>query len=395
MKKGLSVLFLCLLLNFPGLVSANQQALERVSDWFALFDEVLQFWDVYVPDGHEDQRIVAVPANLVNGPKYKVMVIYPRKSSAYDQAISTVLNHFHSASINAEFVIANFGKDPVRGAALVTEAYQDQYALVYAMGSDTVDWLHSAHGNIDTPVVTVCAKDPVQLNQMPDYEVGSGTNFAFTSLNLRLDVQLEYLRELKPNLKNIGIMVDMTNSSALETQAKPLEDAAGTLGINAFNVAVTDPKLARQQLEALLPAAVDEMRKTDPELKNSIFWITGSTSVFTEIATISELNQGVPVLAAVPEVVQSGSASAVLSIGISFQSNAQLAAVYGTEILRGNALPGELKVGIVSPPDIAINFSRARADGLKIPFSFFEASSFVFDASGRPARIGGRDVQHE
>jgi putative ABC transport system substrate-binding protein len=143
----------------------------------------------------------------------------------------------------------------------------------------------------------------------------------------------------------------------------------------------------------LLPAAVEEMRLNDPDLTDSIFWITGSTSVFREIETISELNQGVPVLAAVPEVVQSGLASAVLSIGVSFQSNAQLAAVYGTEILNGTALPGELPVGVVSPPDIAINFHRARADGLKIPFSFFEASSFVYDAEGKPVRVRSQDVQ--
>jgi putative ABC transport system substrate-binding protein len=384
--------FWCFSLS-PVLASQNQQALDRVSTWFKLHDEALEFWTVYVPDGHGDQRVVANLANPVEGPKYRVMVIYPRKSSAYDLAITTILGYFHNKLLNVEFVIVNFGQDPVRGAELVNEAYEKQYSLIYAMGSETVDWLHSTHSDIKTPVVTVCAKDPVQLNQMPSYEVGSGTNFAFTSLNLRLDVQLEYLRELKPNLKNIGIMVDLNNSSAVETQAKPLEDAARLLGINAFNVAVTNSDLASEQLQSLVPAAIDEMRRNDPDLQESVFWITGSTSVFREIETISELNQGVPVLSAVPEVVQSGSASAVLSIGVSFQSNAQLAAVYGSEVLIGNVSPGELKVGVVSPPDIAINFLRARIDGLKIPFSFLEASSFVFDAEGKPVRIRGSNVQ--
>jgi putative tryptophan/tyrosine transport system substrate-binding protein len=393
MKWLCAFIWFCCFSLSPVLASQNQQALERVSTWFKLHDEALEFWTVYVPDGHDDQRIIAMLANPVEAPKYRVMVIYPRKSSAYDLAITTILGYFHNKLLNVEFVIVNFGQDPVRGAELVNEAYENQYSLIYAMGSETVDWLHSTHRDIKTPVVTVCAKDPVQLNQMPGYEVGSGTNFAFTSLNLRLDVQLEYLRELKPNLKNIGIMVDLNNSSAVETQAKPLEDAARRLGINAVNVAVTDSDLASQQLQILVPAAIDEMRRNDPDLQDSIFWITGSTSVFREIETISALNQGVPVLAAVPEVVQSGSASAVLSIGVSFQSNAQLAAVYGSEVLIGNVSPGELKVGVVSPPDIAINFLRARSDRLKIPFSFLEAASFVFDAEGMPVRVRGSDVQ--
>ena len=393
MKLFLTILLSWSLFMSPAWASSTQDALERVSDWFRLHDEALQSWDVSVPDNHDNQRVVVVPKDAAAEPDYKIMVIYPRKSSAYDVAITTILQHFHGKSINVEFVVANFGKDPAKGAQLVSEAQQDQYSLIFAMGSETVDWLHSTHGDIQTPVVTVCAKDPVQLRQMPDYDVGSGTNFAFTSLNLRLDVQLEYLRELKPDLKNIGIMVDMNNSSAVETQAKPLEDAARKLGWNVFRVAVTQSDKAREQLEVLLPATVEEMRLTDPDLTDSIFWITGSTSVFREIETISALNQGVPVLADVPEVVQAGLASAVLSIGVSFFSNAQLAAVYGTEILNGNASPGALPVGVVSPPDIAINFLRARTDGLKIPFSFFEASSFVYDAQGNPVRVRGRDVQ--
>lgn len=393
MKLFFTILLSWSLFMSSAWASSTGDALERVSDWFKLHDEALQSWEVTVPDGYDDQRVVVVPKEPMAEPDYKIMVIYPRRSSAYDVAITTILQHFHGKSINVEFVIANFGKDYLKGAQLVSEAQRDQFSLIFAMGSETVDWLHSTHGDIQTPVVTVCAKDPVQLNQMPDYDVGSGTNFAFTSLNLRLDVQLEYLRELKPDLKNIGIMVDMNNSSAVETQAKPLEEAARQLGWNVFRVAVTQANQAREQLEMLLPATVEKMRLTDPNLTNSIFWITGSTSVFREIETISELNQGVPVLAEVPEVVQAGLESAVLSIGVSFYSNAQLAAVYGTEILNGNASPGALPVGVVSPPDIAINFLRARTDGLKIPFSFFEASSFVYDPQGNLVRVRGRDVQ--
>ena len=54
---------------------------------------------------------------------------------------------------------------------------------------------------------------------------------------------------------------------------------------------------------------------------------------------------------------------------------------------------GELSVGIVSPPDISINFRKAREIGLEIPFSFFESASFVYDYEGRIVRQDGRPVQ--
>jgi putative tryptophan/tyrosine transport system substrate-binding protein len=54
--------------------------------------------------------------------------------------------------------------------------------------------------------------------------------------------------------------------------------------------------------------------------------------------------------------------------------------------LSGAAKVGDLKVGIVSPPDIAISFLKAREIGTRVPFSFFESASFVYDYDGRPVR---------
>lgn len=394
----LRLLLLSMLLLSPLAGHAADDALGSAAAWFQVDEKAVADWQITRADEADDQRLLirrrSPPAGLSSQEtNRRVMVIYPRKSSAYDVAMTTLLQDFAARPLAVEFLAVNFGGDPRRGALLIEEARRDGYALIYAMGSETVDWLYQAHRGIDIPVVTVCAKDPVQLGQMPDYGQGSGSSFAFTSLNLLLDVQVEYLRELKPGLKNVGILVDARNASAVETQARPIAEALRKLGIEVIDVAVNDPARAREQLTALLPEAVARMRRSDPRLEQSVFWITGSTSIFAEIRTINAHSDKVPVLAVVPEVVQAGADSAVLSIGVSFESNAQLAAVYGVDILIGKAKPGELKVGVVSPPDIALNFQRARAIGLKIPFGFFEAATFIYDAEGRPARLRGQDVR--
>ena len=152
-------------------------------------------------------------------------------------------------------------------------------------------------------------------------------------------------------------------------------------------------KNARQELAELVPAAVRQMRESDPALKNSVFWITGSTSVFREIETINLHSDIVPVLSVVPDVVREGSDSAVLSIGVSFESNAHIAAIYGVDILQNGTAAGSLPVGLVSPPDIAVNFLRAREIGLKVPFSFFETASIVYDRGGQIVRDKGKRVE--
>jgi putative ABC transport system substrate-binding protein len=381
-----------LALAVPAVASASDDALRSVESWFSVDDRTLDHWQTFSPDAADDQRILLRRRAAVTRPLQRVMVIYPRKSTAYDVAMSTMLHDFADRPLNIEILAVNFAVNPQRGALLIAEARREGYALIYAMGSETAEWLYQDHRDIDIPVVTVCAKDPVQLGQMPDYERGSGNSFAFTSLNVLLDVQIGYLRELKPQLRNVVILVDDRNTSAVATQARPIAEALQRQGIQASEVAVTEPAQAKEQLAALVPAAVAQMRRTDPGLEQSVFWVTGSTSVFAEIATINAYSGTVPVLAVVPEVVQAGRDSAVLSIGVSFESNAQLAALYGADILAGKSWPASMKVGVVSPPDIAINFLRAREIGLKIPFSFFEAATFIFDASGKPVRIRGQTV---
>ena len=391
MIRVLLVAFACLASASTAFAGEREEAMNRVGAWFKIFDAALDHWTVTVPDG-TDQRVTMTRKVAVAGAAKRVLVVYPRKSSAYDVAMTQLLADFAVKPLNVTFTAAHYGNDAARGAQLLAEIERERYDLVYAMGSESIAFLHERFPAIGVPVVSVCAKDPVQLGQMPDYERGSGSNYAFTSLNLIVAVQMASLRELKPGLRNLAVLVDARNVSAVETQSRPIVAAARALGIDAFEVAVSDPRNAAAELDLLVPDAVAAMRRSDPQLEHSLIWITGSTSVFTEIATINRHSDRVPVLSVVPDVVQQGGDSAVLSIGVGFESNAQLAAIYGADILAGRARAGDLKVGVVSPPDIAVNFRRAAEIGLRIPFRFFEAATFVYDRDGKPVRLRGQDV---
>ena len=175
----------------------------------------------------------------------------------------------------------------------------------------------------------------------------------------------------------MAVLVDDTNISAVETQAKPVAEYGQSRGIRVLQLGVKDPRNAREELQDLVRRAVVFMQRNDRDLQNSVFWITGSTSVFNQIATINAEAAKVPVLSVVPEVVKEGDDSAVLSIGISFESNAHVAAIYAADVIERKMDVGALKVGLVSPPDIALNFRRARAIGMKVPFSFFESATHI------------------
>lgn len=361
--------------------------------WFTPAEQSLRAWDLVEGEGEDTQVLIRRKEPLATGPVLPVMVIFPRPSSAYDIAMNKILDVFEGKEINVEFLLYNFEKDHDSGKRALRIAEERGYRLIYAMGSESTAWLWSNYRGGAVPIVSVCSKDPVVLGQAPSYEAGTGTNFAFTSLNMPIEVQMAYVKELKPDLKNLGILVNSQNVSAVETQAKPMKRYAERLGIRVQELAVDAPEAAAEELESLVSKAVAVMRKNDPTLGNSAFWITGSTVVFREIATINGKADRVPVLSVVPDVVMPGPNSAVLSIGVSFESNAHLAAIYGADVLQERVKVGDLPVGIVSPPDIAINFLKAREIGLEVPFSFFESASFVYDYEGRIVRDNGKPVR--
>ena len=354
--------------------------------WFAIAPETARFWRVSaVPD--DPFRAIVRPRTA--GPSqrlFRVMVLYPRQSSAYDVAISKILNVFAAKGIVAELTIINYRNDQQRGQFAVGVAATSPADLIFSMGSESTAWLWANYRNGRIPIVTVCSKDPVLLGQATSYERGSGTNFAFTSLNVPIDVQMSYVAKLRPNLRNLAILVDNTNVSAVETQSKPIAEYARARGVQVFAVGIQEPLNVRDELDAEVAAAVAQMQKNDPLLDNSLFYVTGSTILFQEMGTVNARSSRVPILSAVPEVVQAGDDSATLSIGVSFESNAHLAAIYAVEVMTGRARIGELRVGVVSPPDIAISFRKARGIGLKIPFGIFESANNVYDYEGRLVR---------
>ena len=379
------------------------------ADWFILKASSAANWDLISNEDDNLRFTLKLKQPLETDiPEKRVLALFTKQSSSYDVAIDRILSIFLSKKIPVTFEAINFKKDAALGEQALDYARQQNFDLIFSVGSDSTDFVFSHFTNNETiPVVTVTSKDPVLLGYLKDYETGSNTNIAYTSLNVRIDLQMIYLQQLIPDLKNIAVFYSETNTSAKETQVEPLRDVAKDYNINVIDIQVKDKALKDQglglrdaafregvqaQLREIMPGVVAEITRSDPSHQSSIFWITGTTEVFNEIQTINELSGEIPVLSAVPDVVRAGSDSAILSIGVSFESNAHLAALYAVDILLGQAKPGDLPVGLVSPPDIAINFMKAREIGLKIPFSFFESASIVYDYEGKLVRKGGQVV---
>lgn len=372
----------CLLLPFSAFAQADSW-----QSWVSLKETGKQFFNLKNASA-DGMQVLLVPKQTMSAqPLKKIFVLFPKKSSAYDTELEQILLYFQQKKMDASFLLYFYGKEDEKGMEAMRLAEKEKMDLIFAMGSDSAGFIHKNYrGAGKIPVVTICAKDPVLLDQMQNYETGSNTNIAYTSLDMPTTIQLEYLRTLVPDLRNIVVLYARQNTSAYNAQVKPLAEACAGTSIAVHELVVENRATAKQELREKVSEAYIMLKRRDPELKKSIFWITGSTEVFSDIATIAQNAGKIPVLSLATDVVDEGDASAAMSIGVGFESNAQLAAFYAWQILSGKAKPGEMPVGIVSPPDIAINFRRVKAIGLKIPFSFFERASIIYDYEGKLRR---------
>lgn len=361
-----------------------------VLDWLAYDPTTLADYEVDT-DAGDPARHVAVPVGGSADAK-RVMILIPSRSvAAYTLAVNIVLQVFARREVPARFDIWYYDGDTEVALEALDWSYRQPVDLIMSAGSSATSFLRAHHSGHAIPAVTSASKDPIASGHLDD-PAGSGTNIAYTSINVETGTLVAYLRRLIPDLTTIAVAYSAANSSAVLTQVNPLKAAAEELGLEIVDVTVTGHETAEVDLEAALPRAIAAMRARDPELERSILLVTGSTAVYERIDQINRHAGTLPVVSMLPDVVRAGPDSALLSIGVNLTSALTLAGVYAVDVVTGVADPGVLPVGTVSPPDLAINFLIAERIGVKIPFSFLESSTFVYDTDGRQVVAFGQRV---
>lgn len=382
--------FLVLLLGLasgPALAAGSDRP---VLDWLVYEDATLAGYAIDT-DAGDSARHVAVPLDGADAAKRVMIVIPSRSVEAYTLAVNTILQVFRRRDVPARFDIWYYDGDDAVAWEALDWSYRQPVDLIMSAGSSATSFLRAHHSGHAIPAVTSASKDPVASGHLDD-PAGSGTNIAYTSINVETGTLVAYLRRLIPDLTTIGLAYSAGNQSAVLTQVNPLKKAADALGLAIVDVTVSGDATAEQELETALPAAIATMRRLDPGLRRSILLITGSTSVYERIAQINRHAGTLPVVSMLPDIVREGEDSALLSIGVNLTSALTLSAVYAVDVVTGAAEPGALPVGTVSPPDLAINFLIADRIGVKIPFSFLESSTFVYDTDGRQVVAFGQRV---
>ena len=149
--RAVAVLIIAGLCGVGGLVSS---ASAQPVAWFKYGEEATQAWSFAQIPG--DPMQIFVRPRFSAMPSRHIMVLYPRPSSAYDIAITKILQVFAEKDIDAAFTIVNFNNEDARGQVAINFAERDKYDLIFSMGSESTSWLYGHYRDRSIPVISVC-----------------------------------------------------------------------------------------------------------------------------------------------------------------------------------------------------------------------------------------------
>ncbi|MFT5706401.1 MAG: ABC-type uncharacterized transport system substrate-binding protein, partial [Oceanospirillaceae bacterium] len=256
-------------LNSPLALSANADI-----SWMVFSDINKKNWSRQIDNENSSRLFVKPHIEQKDNSAKKILVIVAKKSGSYKLALNKLIDVFFQEKYYANFEVVNIDRSEEVGRQLLEKAQQQGFDLVFTMGSESAALIHKYYKNGPLPVVTSINKDPVALGQVESYKKGTGTNIATTTLNVPIDIQLNYLFQLNPKLKHVVLLYNRNHKQVVATEVKPFRKAMIKQGIRVINVTVDSSDTARVQLENSLPKAMHLLRKIDPTLNNSLVWLT-------------------------------------------------------------------------------------------------------------------------
>jgi len=235
--------------------------------------------------------------------------------------------------------------------ALAADLVRRQVTVIAAVGIPPTFAAKAATSTI--PIAFFAVVDPVEFGLIASLNRPGGTITGVAILTAELAGKRLQLHELAPTAAVISLLVNPTDPAATESEARNLQDAARSLGLQLHI------------LPASTSSEIDSAFETLVELR------AGALVVSTDPFFTNQRAQIVALAArhAVPAIYvwrEFATAGGLMSYGTDLADTYRQAGNYTGKILRG-AKPSDLPVQQVVKVELVINLTTARTLGLTIP----------------------------
>jgi putative ABC transport system substrate-binding protein len=236
--------------------------------------------------------------------------------------------------------------------ALARELAQRGVTVLVAAGSPAA--LPAKAATTVTPIVFMIGSDPVELGLVASLNRPGGNLTGVAYLNVEVaPKRLELLHEFVPTAKSIALLINPANPVVAEAQAKELQAAVKTLGLDLMLVNASSPIEIEDAFATLVRHRVEALQiGVDPLFGNHVDQLVA-------LAT----RHKVPTIYPWREFTAAGG---LMNYGSSIPDAFRQVGVYTGQILKG-AKPADLPVQRPTKLQFVLNLKTARALGLTVP----------------------------
>lgn len=239
----------------------------------------------------------------------------------------------------------------------------DKVDLICAIATPSAQAAYNSAMNSDIPVVYTAVTDPVAAKLAND-DGSSVGNVTGTSDELPIKAQLEMIREMLPEAKNIGILYTTSEANSVSALAK-YKELAGDYGFTIVDKGISQT--------ADISLATDELLTEVDCLTN----LTDNTVVASLATILDKANEkNIPVFGSEIEQVKIGCLAAE---GLDYIELGKQTGKMAAQILKGEKEASDMNYETITEPGFYVNNKVAENLGIEVPEKLAGSAVESFD----------------
>ena len=286
--------------------------------------------------------------------KYKIGIAQIVSHPALDQSREGFKDALKEAGMDVEYDEQNAQGDITIANTIANKFVTDKVDLIFSIATPTTQAAVNATGSI--PIVFTSVTDPEAAGLMKPNVTGSSDRVD------NVAEQLDILKELKPDVKVIGVLYNSSEQNSV-TQVELIKKVAEEKGIKVEEQAVTAVSELTQALDNLLSKA------------DALYIPTDNLVVSNMPVVVERANAAKKIVIATDE--GSVANGALYTKGIDFYELGKEAGKLAVQILKDGKSPSDLEIVTLKPTNLVFNKKTMEAIGLTLPEKLKNEVKFV------------------
>lgn len=279
-------------------------------------------------------------------------------NEAYNGFIAALEDEGYTEGKNIKIDFKNAQGDIPTAQTIAKQFASNQVDMIFAIATPAAQSAYNATKEI--PILITAVTDPVEVGIAKSWEA-SGTNVTGTSDLTPVKKQMELIKTIVPDAKNIGVIYTTSEANS-EIQVSMAEAAAKELGFTITRVGVNTVNDIPLAVSSIIDKVDVMYTPTDNLVANAMPVLWNAC-----------VDKNIPVFAGEEGMIKAGG---IATEGIDYYQLGYETGLMAAEVLEGKN-PSEMPIKTLQNTTLIVNQENADKIGLVIPDSILQEAEIV------------------